>query len=171
MIEGVDVSTLTENKLAQFRNKNIGFIFQNFHLLPVLTAAENVAWPLYFKGVRRRERMRIAKEKLGLVGLANHVNKLPKHLSGGERQRVAIARALVCEPSIILADEPTANLDRKTARKILEVMKKLNEHHQVTFLCATHDNLVVEYAKQLITLADGKLTTEATTKAEAKEAS
>ena len=171
MIEGVDVRTLSENKLAQFRNKNIGFIFQNFHLLPVLTAAENVAWPLYFKGVRRRERMRIAKEKLGLVGLANHVNKLPKHLSGGERQRVAIARALVCEPSIILADEPTANLDRKTARKILEVMKKLNEHHQVTFLCATHDNLVVEYAKQLITLADGKLTTEATTKAEAKEAS
>ena len=171
MIEGVDVRALTENKLAQFRNKNIGFIFQNFHLLPVLTAAENVAWPLYFKGVRRRERMRIAKEKLGLVGLANHVNKLPKHLSGGERQRVAIARALVCEPSIILADEPTANLDRKTARKILDVMKKLNEHHQVTFLCATHDNLVVEYAKQLITLADGKLTTEATTKARAKGAS
>ena len=162
MIEGVDVGALSENNLAQFRNKNIGFIFQNFHLLPVLTAAENVAWPLYFKGVRRRERMRIAKEKLGLVGLANHVNKLPKHLSGGERQRVAIARALVCEPSIILADEPTANLDRKTARTILEVMKNLNENHQVTFLCATHDNLVVEYAKQLITLADGKLTIETT---------
>ena len=163
MIEGVDVDTLSENSLAQFRNKNIGFIFQNFHLLPVLTAAENVAWPLYFKGVKRRERMRIAKEKLGLVGLANHVNKLPKHLSGGERQRVAIARALVCEPSIILADEPTANLDRKTAHTILDVMKDLNDNHQVTFLCATHDSLVVEYAKQLITLADGKLITEATT--------
>ena len=160
IIDGVDISTLSQTALARFRNKNIGFVFQSFHLLPVLTAAENVAWPLYFRGVRRDERMRIAKEKLALVDLFDHVNKLPGKLSGGQRQRVAIARALVCEPRIILADEPTANLDHTTAREVLDVMKDLNKIHKVTFLCATHDNLVLEYADQIISLMDGKLTTQ-----------
>ena len=159
-INGVAIGNLSQSALSRFRNQNIGFVFQSFHLLPVLTAAENVAWPLYFQGVRRRERMRIAKEKLALVDLSDHVNKVPGKLSGGQRQRVAIARALVCEPRIIVADEPTANLDRKTARDVLDVMRNLNTARQVTFLCATHDNLVLEYADQIISFTDGKLKTQ-----------
>lgn len=157
LVRGTDLASLAERDLADFRNREIGFVFQSFHLLPVLTAAENVAWPLYFQGVPRKERMRRAREKLALVGLADHANKVPGHLSGGQRQRVAIARALVCNPAIVLADEPTANLDRKTAQDVLDLMVDLNRHHGVTFLCATHDALVMDHARQLITLSDGKL--------------
>lgn len=161
-INGIDIGGLPQRALAKFRNDKIGFVFQAFHLLPVLTAAENVAWPLFFKGVRRAERMRIAREKLALVGLSEHADKVPGRLSGGQRQRVAIARALVCEPAVILADEPTANLDRKTAQDIIDLMQELNTRHGVTFLCATHDPLVVSHARQVITLADGKLHMETT---------
>lgn len=157
-VGGTDIATLPQRRMAEFRNKTIGFVFQSFHLMPVLTAAENVAWPLYFQGVRRRERMRIAREKLALVGLSEHADKIPGRLSGGQQQRVAIARALVCDPLIILADEPTANLDRKTAQDIIDLMRDLNSRHGVTFLCATHDSLVVDHARQVISLADGKLT-------------
>ena len=160
-IAGIDIGTLSQKKLARFRNKTIGFVFQSFHLLPVLTAAENVAWPLYFQGVKRRERMRIAHDKLALVGLSDHAGKPPGKLSGGQRQRVAIARALVCEPQIILADEPTANLDRTTARAVLKLMSDLNAVHAVSFLCATHDDLVVSHARQVISLDEGKLTAQA----------
>lgn len=163
-INGIDIGSLPEKALAKFRNDTIGFVFQSFHLLPVLTAAENVAWPLFFKGVRRAERMRIAREKLALVGLSDHANKVPGKLSGGQRQRVAIARALVCDPAVILADEPTANLDRKTAQDIIDLMQELNTCHGVTFLCATHDPLVVDHARQVITLADGKLHMHTTAK-------
>lgn len=156
-IAGTDLASLPQRKLAKFRNETIGFVFQSFHLLPVLTAAENVAWPLFFRRVPRRERMRIAREKLGLVGLADHADKVPGKLSGGQRQRVAIARALVCEPAVILADEPTANLDRKTAKDIIDLMLELNTRHGVTFLCATHDPLVVDHTRQVITLSEGKL--------------
>ncbi len=156
-VGGIDIADLSQRDLAEFRNRKIGFVFQSFHLLPVLTAAENVAWPLYFQGVPRRERMRVAREKLALVGLADHAEKVPGKLSGGQRQRVAIARALVCSPAIVLADEPTANLDRKTAQEVLDLMVTLNTHHGVTFLCATHDQLVMDHARQLITLAEGKL--------------
>lgn len=162
-ISGIDIGALPQRKLAKFRNETIGFVFQSFHLLPVLTAAENVAWPLFFKGVRRRERMRIAREKLALVGLSEHANKVPGRLSGGQRQRVAIARALVCDPAVILADEPTANLDRKTAQDIIDLMQDLNTRHGVTFLCATHDPLVVDHARQVITLVDGQLHMQTTT--------
>ena len=156
-IAGTDIATLNERQLAKFRNETIGFVFQSFHLLPVLTAAENVAWPLFFQGVKRRDRMEIAREKLALVGLSEHADKLPGKLSGGQRQRVAIARALVCNPRIILADEPTANLDRKTAQGVLDLMSELNARHGVSFLCATHDNLVVDHAYQIISLNEGKL--------------
>lgn len=156
-VDGVDLGALSERALADFRNRKVGFVFQAFHLLPVLTAAENVAWPLYFQGVPRRERMRRALEKLALVGLADHAHKMPGKLSGGQRQRVAIARALVCEPQIVLADEPTANLDRKTAQGVMDLMVALNRDAGVTFLCATHDNLVMDLAAQRITLAEGKL--------------
>lgn len=156
-VAGVDIASLPQRALARFRNETIGFVFQSFHLLPVLTAAENVAWPLFFQGVKRRERMKIAREKLALVGLADHSNKLPGRLSGGQRQRVAIARALVCEPKIVLADEPTANLDRNTAEEIISVMEQLNTQHGVTFLCATHDPMVMDRMRQVITLGAGKL--------------
>lgn len=157
-VAGTDVATLPQRRMAQFRSRTIGFVFQSFHLLPVLTAAENVAWPLYFQGVPRRERMRIAREKLALVGLAENADKPPGRLSGGQRQRVAIARAMACNPAIILADEPTGNLDRKTAETIIELMQELNTEHGVTFLCATHDPLVVDRARQVILIDEGKLT-------------
>lgn len=163
-VGNVDLGTLSQTALADFRNRTIGFVFQSFHLLPVLTAAENVAWPLYFQRVPRRERMRRAYEKLALVGLEDHANKVPGRLSGGQCQRVAIARALVCAPAIVLADEPTANLDRKTAQGVMELMVSLNRTAGVTFLCATHDSHVMDLASQRITLTDGKLhLTEAAT--------
>jgi putative ABC transport system ATP-binding protein len=153
----VELSKLSDRQLAGFRNRMIGFVFQSFHLLPVLSAAENVAWPLYFQGVPRSKRMERAREKLELVGLKDHLNKVPGKLSGGQRQRVAIARALVTEPSVVLADEPTANLDRKTAEEIVVLLRSLNENAGVTFLLATHDPLVVAHAVQRIELVDGKL--------------
>jgi len=156
-IGGTDVAALPQRRMAAFRNRMIGFVFQSFHLMPVLTAAENVAWPLYFQGVRRRERMRIAHARLAQVGLEAHAGKIPGHLSGGQRQRVAIARSLVCDPAIILADEPTANLDRRTAQDIIELMTNLNSRHGTTFLCATHDPLVVDRAQHVISLSRGKL--------------
>jgi len=158
LIDGTDIGMLSEKSLARFRNEKLGFVFQSFHLLPVLTAAENVAWPLYFQGVSRRSRMRIAREKLALVGLADHAHKVPGMLSGGQQQRVAIARALVCSPAVVLADEPTANLDRKTAQEVINLMHELNTLHGVTFLCASHDPLLMSHARQLVELENGKLT-------------
>ncbi|KZL02207.1 MULTISPECIES: ABC transporter ATP-binding protein [unclassified Pseudovibrio] len=156
-VDDVELSKLSDRQLAGFRNQMIGFVFQSFHLLPVLSAAENVAWPLYFQGVPRSKRMEIAREKLKLVGLKDHLNKVPGKLSGGQRQRVAIARALVTEPSVVLADEPTASLDRKTAEEIIVLLRSLNENAGVTFLLATHDPLVVAHAVQRVELVDGKL--------------
>ena len=153
---GAEITAMPQRLLAGFRNGKIGFVFQSFHLLPVLTAAENVAWPLYFRGVARRERMQTAREYLSLVGLADHADKIPGRLSGGQRQRVAIARALVGTPGIVLADEPTANLDRNTAGEIMELMANLNRARNVTIVCATHDPLVIRYANQIIALRDGK---------------
>ncbi len=157
-VMGTDIASLPQRRLAEFRNRTIGFVFQSFHLMPVLTAAENVAWPLYFQGVRRRDRMRAAREKLALVGLSDHADKIPGRLSGGQRQRVAIARALVCDPAVILADEPTANLDRKTARDVMDLLRDINSRRGATLLCATHDPLVVERANRVIELSEGKLT-------------
>ena len=159
-VGGTDIGALAQHRLARFRNRTIGFVFQGFHLLPVLTAAENVAWPLYFRGIARRERMRIAREKLALVGLSTHADKVPGRLSGGQCQRVAIARALSCDPAVILADEPTASLDRETARTIIDLIRDLNAEQGVTFLCATHDPSVIAQAGQVISLTGGKLRTE-----------
>ncbi len=153
---GAEITAMPQRLLAGFRNEKIGFVFQSFHLLPVLTAAENVAWPLYFRGIARRERMRTAREYLSLVGLAGHADKVPGRLSGGQRQRVAIARALVGTPGIVLADEPTANLDRNTAAEIMKLMANLSRERGVTIVCATHDPLVIGCASQVITLRDGK---------------
>ena len=161
-IDNADITLLSQNSAAKFRNDTIGFVFQSFHLLPVLTAAENVAWPLFIKGVARKKRMQIAREKLRLVGLEEQHNKVPGRLSGGQRQRVAIARALVCEPKIILADEPTSSLDRQTAKNIADLLTQLNKKSKVTLLCATHDPLLLSHAQQVICLNEGKLFIEST---------
>ena len=157
-IEGVDMGGLSDRQQADLRNKKMGYIFQSFHLIPVLTAVENVAWPLYLKGVNRKQRMQRARELLSHFGLADHMNKLPGRLSGGQCQRVAIARALACEPQIVLADEPTANLDRKTGREIMELLSSLNKENGVTFVFSTHDHMVTSFAKRQLFLEDGKLT-------------
>lgn len=146
VVNGTELAQLDEKRLAQFRSRTLGFVFQSFHLLPVLTAAENVAWPLYFQGIPARKRMKIARDMLALVGLAGEANRTPGRLSGGQRQRVAIARALVGHPKLVLADEPTANLDRHTAEEIIDLLQHLNREKDVTLIIATHDPLVIARA-------------------------
>jgi putative ABC transport system ATP-binding protein len=157
VVAGTPVSESREEDLAEFRNRTIGFVFQAFHLLPVLTAAENVAWPLYFRGVPRRERMARAREMLAAVGLEREVDRFPGKLSGGQRQRVAIARALVGRPRLVIADEPTANLDRRTAGELMALLGRLRHEEGVGVICATHDPLVAEQADRLLELRDGLL--------------
>lgn len=155
--EGQQIAELSKNQLALLRREKMGFIFQAYNLIPVLTAFENVAFPLSLLGYDKK----IIKEKtyavLKLVGLEGLENRRPLEMSGGQQQRVAIARALVKNPTLILADEPTANLDSKTAGEILEIMQKLNEEHKVTFIFSTHDKLVMDFAKRIIYLRDGKI--------------
>ncbi len=154
-IEGTDVSTLSRKELAFLRRQKIGFIFQAYNLIPVLTALENVSFPLTLLGVDRKEAKRMAEEALAAVGLEGMGNRRPKEMSGGQQQRVAIARALVKRPSLMLADEPTANLDSKTGAEILELMLSLNRTLGTTFLFSTHDRMVMEYARRLVHLRDG----------------
>jgi len=169
-IDGIEINSLNDKEKAKLRNEKIGFIFQSFHLIPVLTACENVAWPLYLKGVSRKERMQKARELLSLIGLSSHMNKPPSQLSGGQKQRVAIARALICEPSIILADEPTANLDRSTGLEIMSLLTKLNNENRVTFIFSTHDDMVTSYAKRQLFLENGNLMEKSTESNKFKEA-
>lgn len=159
-IDGADVQDMPERRLAPFRSRHIGFVFQSFHLIPVLTAAENVAWPLYFQGVASKMRLARAREMLERVGLADHADRLPRRLSGGQQQRVAIARALVAEPRIVLADEPTANLDRKTAEDIMSLMAGLNADSGMTLIAATHDPMVIERSSRRLKIAQGRLSDE-----------
>lgn len=156
-LDGEDVSNFTDYQLATLRNHKIGFVFQVFHLIPVLTVCENVAYPLALQKVNRKERMAKANIMLKLVGLADHSHKKPQQLSGGQRQRVAIARALVTRPKIILADEPTANLDEVTASEIISLMVRLNREHQTTLLISTHDPQVAKFADRCLTLKDRKI--------------
>ena len=159
-IDGVDLAGRSDRALANLRNEKLGFVFQSFHLIPVLTAVENVAWPLFLKGVERRRRVARSRELLTRVGLAEHMHRTPGRLSGGQRQRVAIARALACEPKILLADEPTGNLDRKTALEIMDLFASLNRDGRVTFVFSTHDPTVVSYAGRRLSLAEGKVDDE-----------
>ena len=156
-IDGVDLGRRDDRTLAAIRNEKIGFVFQSFHLIPVLTAMENVAWPLVLKGMNRRRRMGRATELLERVGLAGHMHRPPGRLSGGQRQRVAIARALACRPKIILADEPTGNLDGTTAVEIMKLFASLNRDEGVTFVVSTHDPMVVSHAGRHLRLAEGQL--------------
>lgn len=159
-IDNKDISGLTSKQLIDFRLNHIGFVFQAYNLIPVLTAAENVAFIMELKGVGKAERMQRAKELLEQVGIGDKFNRRPKELSGGEQQRVAVARALASKPKFILADEPTANLDSKSTGDLLDMMADLNQKLNITFLFATHDQRVMDRARRIITLTDGKISSD-----------
>lgn len=153
-----NVSQKSANELADLRARSIGFIFQTFNLLPVLSAAENVEYPLLRrKDVSPADRKRRVDYFLDIVGLSKYANNRPNQLSGGQRQRVAIARALAVKPTIVLADEPTANLDKATGIDILKLMKKINEHLGTTFIFSTHDQKVIDHANRLVKVEDGTI--------------
>ena len=153
-LNGTNVKKMNENDLANVRNKEIGFIFQTFNLLPRYTALENVMLPLIYAGIKKEEREEMAKEVLGNVGLSDRVTHKPNELSGGQRQRVAIARALVNNPSIILADEPTGNLDSKTSVEIMKLFQKIHKKGN-TIILVTHEEDIAAYAERIIRLKDG----------------
>jgi putative ABC transport system ATP-binding protein len=155
LIDGVDVSNLDDNGLARLRREKIGFIFQFFNLIPSFTALENVELPMIFS--KRSNRKKRAEELLKMVGLQSRMNHHPKELSGGETQRVSIARALANEPPIILADEPTGNLDSISGKEIMEMLKKLNEERGVTLLIITHDSSISKYAERTVKIIDAKI--------------
>ena len=158
LINRHDVSGKTPHQLAELRARTIGFIFQTFNLFPVLTAAENVEYPLHhLPELGRRERQARVRHFLDVVGLTQFARHRPNQLSGGQRQRVAIARALVAHPSIVLADEPTANLDHRTGRSILKLMRQLNRETGVTFIFSTHDAQVIKLADRRVDLEDGEI--------------
>ena len=154
-INGKDVTTLNRNQRADLRRGTIGFIFQFFALIPTLTAYENVEMPLLLNGVSASERRQRVAELLKAVDLEDRANHRPDQLSGGQQQRIAVARALAIRPSMILADEPTANLDTENGKQIMEIMQKLNKETGVTFVFATHDPRVIKYARRIVTLRDG----------------
>jgi putative ABC transport system ATP-binding protein len=156
-LEGIDVSAFGVDELAEIRNKKIGFVFQLFNLLPRATALENVELPLVYAGVQAKERKERAREMLSKVGLGDRINHYPKQLSGGQQQRVAIARALVNNPSIILADEPTGNLDSKASMEIMEIFKRLNEEQALTTIIVTHEPDIAAIGKRQIRFLDGKI--------------
>jgi len=159
-ISGIDTSTYSKKELANIRREKIGFVFQSFNLIPILTAFENVAFPLSLLGQNGDLIERKVKSILGDVGLDGLENRYPRELSGGQQQRVAIARSLVKEPSIILADEPTANLDSATGADILNLMKELNEQKEATFIFSTHDPAVIDRAKRVVRLHDGQISSD-----------
>ena len=155
-LDGVEVSTMTAEQRARLRNSSIGFVFQNFNLLNRTSAIENVELPLlYNRQVSRRERTRRAKELLERIGLADRLHHHPGQLSGGQQQRVAIARALVNYPSILMADEPTGNLDSRTSGEIMQLFQRLNEEQSITIILVTHDRDVAGYAHRSVTMKDG----------------
>lgn len=156
-VGGNDISTLSDNQLIDFRRNNIGFVFQSYNLIPVLNAKENVEFVMLLQGRSKAEMDARTNELLNAVGIGDKANKRPKELSGGQQQRVAVARALASKPKFVLADEPTANLDSKSTSDLLDIMAKLNEEEHITFVFSTHDQRVVDRAKRVITLVDGKI--------------
>ncbi|MFN4218521.1 MAG: ABC transporter ATP-binding protein [Candidatus Bipolaricaulia bacterium] len=156
-IDGQPTSQLSEGQLAELRKRKIGLVFQTFNLIPVLSAYENVEYPLILLGVSRKERYQRTMALLEEVGLKDLAKRRPDELSGGQRQRVAIARALVTNPKLVLADEPTANLDSETGKQVMSIMRRLNEEHHVAFLVVTHDPVVTQYAQLTVKIRDGQL--------------
>ena len=155
-LDGIPIEDYSEKQLAKVRNRKIGFIFQNFNLIPKLSAEENVELPLIYGGVRSAERARRVREALEKVGLTHRARHLPTELSGGQQQRVAIARALVTNPSLLLADEPTGNLDSHTSQEIMDILHDLNEQGN-TVVLITHDNDIARQAKRSVHILDGRL--------------
>lgn len=155
LIEGRDLSLMNNGKLTELRLHRIGFIFQAYNLIPVLSALENVEYVMLLQGLSGKERRKRAVKLLDEVGLEGMHHRRPAELSGGQQQRVAVARAIVSNPAIILADEPTANLDSKTAASLLDMMLALNENRGITFIFSTHDQRVMDYARRLVNLCDG----------------
>ena len=155
-LEGLDVSTLSDNQLSDIRNKKIGFIFQGFNLIPNLTAEENVELPLIYRGMDRKSRRKLARESLEMVGLEHRMTHKPSEMSGGQQQRVAIARAIAAKPPVILADEPTGNLDSASSKEILGILKKLHAGGR-TVILITHDDGIASQAKRVVRIMDGKI--------------
>lgn len=156
ILNGKNVATLFDHELAKIRNKEIGFVFQTFNLLPRLTATANVALPLVYSGMSRNQRLDQADDMLEAVGLGDRLDHKPNELSGGQRQRVAIARALINNPSIILADEPTGNLDTKTSDEIMEILEKIHQQGN-TVILVTHEEDIAQHAQRIIRMRDGKI--------------
>jgi len=156
-VSGRDLSQLNQSHLAQMRLSQVGFVFQAYNLIPVLSALENVEYIMLLQGVPAAERRQRAEAMLADVGLGDMGRRRPAELSGGQQQRVAVARAIVTNPAIVLADEPTANLDSKTGQRLLEIMLAMNRKHRVTFIFATHDPMVMEYARRVVQLHDGRI--------------
>ncbi len=156
LLNGIDVSTMKDDELAAIRNKMVGFIFQQYNLIPKLSVKENVELPLIYRGMPAKERSTRVMEALELVGLKDRAGKMPSMLSGGQQQRVSIARALAGNPSLLLADEPTGALDSKTGREVLEFLKKLNDDGN-TIVMITHDNGIAQEAKRIVRIQDGKI--------------
>jgi putative ABC transport system ATP-binding protein len=153
--QGTDLATLNDDQEAEIRLNKIGFIFQSFNLVAVLDVRENIEFPLLMNKIPKAERRKTVDRLVDIVGLKEFADHKPDELSGGQRQRVAIARALVNQPRLVIADEPTANLDSDTSVKIMEVMKSLNDHEKVSFIFSTHNELIEKYAKRVIRLRDG----------------
>ncbi|MEA3404836.1 MAG: ABC transporter ATP-binding protein [Pseudomonadota bacterium] len=158
MVDGVDISTLNRQQAAKFRGETVGFIFQDFNLIPVLTVFENIEYPLLMvQNWPTNERQHRVNTLMEAVGIADQANKFPHQLSGGQKQRVAVARALASKAKLILADEPTANLDHDTAFRIIDLMKQMRDEFDTTFIFSTHDSKIMDSAEILFTLEDGKL--------------
>ena len=157
LIHDTDITALRENKLIDFRLRHIGFVFQAYNLIPVLTAEENIEFVMLLQGQSEKARKQRVKELLEAVGISDKADKRPSELSGGQQQRVAVARALASKPDYILADEPTANLDSKSAETLLDIMADLNKKESITFIFSTHDQRVISRARRVVTLEDGKV--------------
>lgn len=159
-INGIDITQLAANELINFRLHNIGFVFQSFNLIPVLTAKENVEFIMLLQRIKKRDREKRIDQLFKQICLEDRINSRPAQLSGGQQQRVAVARALASKPQFVLADEPTANLDSKSASNLLDIMHKLNKEEGMTFIFSTHDPRVIERARRVITLVDGRISTD-----------
>jgi putative ABC transport system ATP-binding protein len=157
IVDGNVLTEMTQSELAQLRLRKVGFVFQAYNLIPVLSAQENVEFVMLLQGVPAVERRERARTILDDVGLSDMYDRRPSELSGGQQQRVAVARSIVSDPSIVLADEPTANLDSKTGSSLLQIMEEMNEKKHVTFIFSTHDKMVMDYARRLIYLRDGRI--------------
>lgn len=159
-VDSKTIHEMKEAQLTEFRLKHIGFVFQSYNLVPVLTAKENVEFIMLLQDMNKKERDQRVNELMSKMGLSETLNRKPSELSGGQQQRVAVARALASKPKVILADEPTANLDSKSTSDLLDIMAQMNEEEQVTFVFSTHDQRVIDKAKRVITLEDGKVVSD-----------